>query len=187
MWSGHGVSKDEIEQISHDLDQAAGLQSDNPHVYFHRARLKLELLKDNAGAIADLNQAIRLRPDEVFFLAERANLLMKTGDPAGAVRDLTAILRKDPDPYTRLQRAKAYRLSGQNAKALADLNLILRQERILEEAVLGERVKVFRALGNNRAAAADERRIKQIERNRLRFLEDLPPVNNSKPSSPLPS
>ena len=181
MWSGYGVSRDEIEQVSRDLNKAAVLQSDNPHVYFHRARLKFELLKDNAGAIADLDQAIRMRPDEVFFLTERANILMKTGDPAGAARDLTAILRKDPDPYTRLQRAEAYRLSGQNAKALADLNLVLRQERNLEEAVLGERVKVFRALGNNRAAADDERRLKQLERNRWRFPEDLPPVNRSKP------
>ena len=181
-WSGYGLTKDEIEQISDDLDKAAEIDPDNPEAYFHRARLRFEILKDNAGAIEDLNHAIHLRPGELTFLSSRADLLIETGDPASAVNDLTEILRKDPDPYTRLQRAEAYRLAGQNAKALADLNLVLRQDRLLEQSVLEERVKVFRALGNNRAAAADESRLKQIEQNRWRSLEDLPPVNKSKPS-----
>jgi len=78
--------------------------------------------EDYAAALADLNRAIGLRPDEAWVLASRgeANLAMQSY--ADAITDFTSAIKLDPDESEYLvSRADAFRALGQYGDALADL------------------------------------------------------------------
>jgi len=84
-------------------------------------------------------------------------------DSIGAIRDFSSVLKFDStDNLARLYRARAYGRTGENAKALADLNLVLKQAPYFAKDVLQERSKIYRAMGNVKAAAADEQRLTRL-------------------------
>ena len=76
---------------------------------------------DDNRAITDFDFVLRLEPDNMMALFNRAVLLDKTGDLQGAIRDYTKVIDEYPNFWTGLEfRAACYRRLGMTAKAEKD-------------------------------------------------------------------
>lgn len=79
-------------------------------------------LGDFAGAVADLDEAIRRKPEAADARSMRGRAKLCKGDYAGAIADATEALRLKPDRLDPLiDRALARALSGERAAAVPDL------------------------------------------------------------------
>lgn len=82
---------------------------------------------DHAGAVADLNEALRLEPDNLFALRDRAEARLRTGDHEGALADYDRKLALAPgDGRALCGRGEARLLCGDREGALCDFNLAVR-------------------------------------------------------------
>lgn len=108
---------------------------------------------------AAIDRAVALAPQAGWLYAWRAEILKRTGDPKGALRDLTRAVRLDPIyPINFCWR-------GGNRRALGDLQGALRdQDRALDlirelgedyDFLFGERKSVLCALGQPLAAVRE--------------------------------
>jgi tetratricopeptide (TPR) repeat protein len=76
------------------------------------------------AALADISEAIRLRPEAAWYL-NRGSVRVRS-DPAAAIADWTEALRRDPDLLeARYARAAAREATGQIAGAIADYRAVL--------------------------------------------------------------
>lgn len=84
------------------------------------ARAARGALKD---ALADLDQAVKLAPDNIEFLRERASLHMRMREPAKALDDLDRLLKQKADDVdAHLMRAALRRQLDHDADVHADLD-----------------------------------------------------------------
>lgn len=100
-----------------------------PFAYNTRA-LAYRSKKENARALADFDQAIRLRPLPMFFY-NRGVAHYETGDDKSAIADLTRALqgKGSGQPLREIclvTRARCYINQSQSAPALADLNAAIK-------------------------------------------------------------
>lgn len=65
---------------------------------------------DVAGAFADYDQAIKLAPDNIEYLRQRATLYARTRQPLRAVDDITHLLKLKPDDVDALMMRAGMRL-----------------------------------------------------------------------------
>ena len=87
------------------------------------------MLRDFAGAIADLDSALQLKPNDAWALRSRGEAKSGLGDFAGAIADLDLALQLEPDNARALRsRGEAKRMLGDSAGAIADLDLALQLE-----------------------------------------------------------
>ena len=97
-----------------------------PRRFFNRAAARSEL-KDNEGALADYEQAIKANPNVVEIYLQRGELLARLGDKDAAVRDYGEVLRLDPkDSRALLLRAQALKENGDFAGASKDFDQYLK-------------------------------------------------------------
>lgn len=83
-------------------------------------------LGDRSAALRDFDEAIRLNPDS-SYLVNRGILKRDMGDFAGAVRDFDTVIELNARNVRALcERADAYRMQGNWAKARADYEAVLR-------------------------------------------------------------
>ena len=83
-------------------------------------------LGDRSAALRDFDEAIRLNPDS-SYLVNRGILKRDMGDFAGAVKDFDTVIEWNRRNAKALcERADAYRMQGNWAKARADYEAVLR-------------------------------------------------------------
>jgi tetratricopeptide (TPR) repeat protein len=88
--------------------------------FFDNRGLHLAANHDYAGAIADYNQAIKLRPDP-NFLTDRGDAFQATREYDKAIADYDVALKADPKYQRALNnRGAAWRGKGDRARALQD-------------------------------------------------------------------
>ena len=76
---------------------------------------------DDNRAISDLNFVLKLEPNNLQALYNRATLLDRTGNLHGAIRDYSKVIGEFPNFWVGLQsRASCYRRLGMTAKAEMD-------------------------------------------------------------------
>ncbi|MBR8840386.1 MAG: tetratricopeptide repeat protein [Stigonema ocellatum SAG 48.90 = DSM 106950] len=83
---------------------------------------------DAQRAIAQLNDAIRLHPNDAYVYTERANFRHKNlGDREGALKDYTQAINLHPEnALLYLWRCQLYNEIGEQLKAMADYNTAIR-------------------------------------------------------------
>ncbi|WP_420141736.1 tetratricopeptide repeat protein [Sphingomonas sp.] len=102
-------------------DRAIALKPE-AYIYLNRGSNRPRL--DLEGRRADLDAALKLDPDFVEAITEKAALQAETGDMAGAVASYSAALGKSPDAIGLLVgRGIAYARMGDMARADADFRL----------------------------------------------------------------
>ncbi|GAB4384519.1 MAG: hypothetical protein Kow0022_07330 [Phycisphaerales bacterium] len=133
------------------LDRAVAMYSDVPLPYTRRAEFKMrhpELIND---VLADLQQALKLKPDDPQTLRLRAGVYGSLERYDDMLEDLKAALRANPYQTEVLQAILVeYILRGQDGRAMdvveetlrarpRDLMLLARAGRIFDERALWER------------------------------------------------
>ena len=93
---------------------------------FFRARATAEMGSDPAAALADLDKAIALKPDDSGVHHDKAMLLSMKGSAEEAVAEYTKASELSPqDPRNFAGRAAAYEKLGKQVEALGDYQKVL--------------------------------------------------------------
>ncbi len=117
-----------------------------------RARLEAGALGE---ALADLDEAIRLRADDAAALAARGQVHLSRNDPKRALADLDAALKIDStNADVLLLRGHAHFVGGDPQKAISDFDAVLALQPGRANA-LNNRGLAFRRAGNVDRAIAD--------------------------------
>ena len=117
------ASRREFDQALTALTRACELAPENPEYLYLRATVYWQL-KQPAPAMADFDQALKLKPNSLPTLVARAQLLLQRGDNDLAAADLdaaNAIAPRGADE--RYQMAHAYERADRLAPAIAQLTL----------------------------------------------------------------
>jgi tetratricopeptide (TPR) repeat protein/predicted aspartyl protease len=77
---------------------------------FSRRGAARSMREDIPGAFADYGQAIKLAPDNIEYLRQRAALYLRTHQPIRAVEDIDRLLKLKPDDVDALMMRAAMRL-----------------------------------------------------------------------------
>ncbi len=111
-----------IEELEARLDSNKKHLKEFSREYYLMANECEVKFKDNRSAIANLNKAIKLKPEFTDALIRRANLLMLTGDLTSAENDCSQILKKEHNHFDALLLRGKIRLELNKAsKAYNDL------------------------------------------------------------------
>lgn len=174
----------EIQQLDQELKELETIPL-RRRVYFKESILesiasKRMKIEDYAGAIADLNKAIEIKPSAYQFKL-RAKAKKAMGDMEGYQADLTesrwvdkreklqllnqALDNNPQDLKALVERAQIWMYVREYPKALADTNKAIEIEPSLIEA-LKIRSRAKKKLGDRKGSRADRRLILQIEQNR---------------------
>jgi tetratricopeptide (TPR) repeat protein len=108
------------------LDRALSLSDglEDPEGFVLRA-LAFDVLAERGRALADLDRALELAPEDAEARRERGRVRLALGQPGPAAADLERALRSAPhDVEARLLRARAFALLGDREAARADLDLL---------------------------------------------------------------
>jgi tetratricopeptide (TPR) repeat protein len=117
------AARREFDQALAALARACELAPENPEYLQQRAMVYWQL-QQPGPAMADFDQALRLRPNNLRLLVARAQLLNQRGDHELAAADLDAadaIAPREADE--RYQMASAYERADRLAPAIAQLTL----------------------------------------------------------------
>src|SRR5882724_10886734 len=130
--------------------------------YGNRGRA-LFYLKQYDFALADLNEAIRIEPNDPIALTARGRLLALTNDRQAAIADFTRAIELEPasvSPY--LQRAAILLAVGESDRAIADTTDAINRHPNSAQA-FWLRAKIHAKMQNADAAIADFTRAIALE------------------------
>jgi len=84
---------------------------------------------DNAGALADYDEAIRLDPGNVMAYTARGGVYLTEGDFERAVADYNEVIRINPSlPFGFYNRGNAYARLGDYDSAIADFDAAMQMD-----------------------------------------------------------
>lgn len=119
----------------------------------------LDLLDDSAGAMQQMEQAIKLDGRLSCAFVKRAQLHLAAGKRKEAVSDFSKALSLNKMDYdTLLNRARCYFEMNDLPRALADLNLVVKAEYNLSRA-LSARAQCYARMGKASEAARDRQQV----------------------------
>jgi tetratricopeptide (TPR) repeat protein len=117
------AARHDFEQALASLTHACELAPDKGEYFYQRGMIYWQL-RQNAPAMADFDQALKLKPDDVTALVSRAELSLQGGDRLRARADLDAadaVASKQAD--VRYAMARAYQGVGLPDPAIAQYDL----------------------------------------------------------------
>jgi tetratricopeptide (TPR) repeat protein/S1-C subfamily serine protease len=103
----------------------SGSQSKFYYLWKYRS-IVLQNLGDIKGSLSAIVEAIRLEPEDVILLNQKANLLSKSGDIKGAIAIYDRIIAKGEKAWTYLNRGNAKSNLGDKRGAIADYDMAIR-------------------------------------------------------------
>ena len=170
--------------------------SDNLAIALLQRATALVAQRNFDAAINDLNEAIKLKPDEVSSHRFRAYAYLSKGDWNNAVQDYSIVLRtekNDPEAYER--RAYVEMQLKDYDKALADYSEAIKLKSN-EPKYYQLRALILQTKGDLKAALADTNKVLQLDPNNAnaqqvkKFLEaklNGPPPPTPTPAGPIPN
>ena len=121
-----------------DYNRLAGLRPDDARVYGERGSAYNKLNK-NELALADLNKAIQLQPQEVFFYYGRSHIYGCQGRYAESIADSRYCMDKwKENSSVSFNLAQALELSGDQEGALKNYEVALKNTQLLDEKCLAK-------------------------------------------------
>jgi tetratricopeptide (TPR) repeat protein/predicted aspartyl protease len=117
------AARRDFQQALTNLTRACELAPDNADYFYQRGMIYWQL-RQSTAAMADFDQAIKLRPADVTALISRAELSLQAGDKPHAGADLDAadaVAPKQAD--ARYQMAHAYERADLSNSAIAQYDL----------------------------------------------------------------
>jgi len=119
------VSQKDFDRAFADFDAAIRSNPKLAVAYYYRGAVQME--RDPKRALADINKAISLNPNDPDYFRERSSIYAKRKEYPRAIADLTIAigLAKKPPKSEYFLRGAAYQDSGQRDKAIADFQASL--------------------------------------------------------------
>ncbi len=109
-----------------DIDTALSINRNAVNAYIMRADIAISRDQNLPGALADMDEAIKLQPRMVGLYINRAYLRYRSEDFFGAMADFDYAIQLDPLNYTALfNRGLLQMETGANDRALDDFNRVL--------------------------------------------------------------
>jgi tetratricopeptide (TPR) repeat protein/S1-C subfamily serine protease len=128
-------------------------KSDFYYLWKYRS-MSLRDLGDDRGALAAISEAIRLEPEDITLLNEKANLLSKLGDERGAIVIYDLILNKGKKVWAYSNRGNTKSDLGDKKGAIADYDIAIRINPQYANAYYN-RGTIKSELGDKKGAIAD--------------------------------
>jgi tetratricopeptide (TPR) repeat protein/S1-C subfamily serine protease len=128
-------------------------KSDFYYLWKYRS-LSLRGLGDNQGALAAISEAIKLEPEDIILLNEKAILLSKLGDKKGAIIIYDLILVKGGKAWTYYNRGIAKNGLGDKKGAISDYDSAIRINPQFAEAYTNRGIAKS-DLGDKKGAISD--------------------------------
>jgi TonB family protein len=153
---------DQFDQCAFDAAQeAVRLDSKNADAFalrgnLYRARREYDL------ALDDLNEAIRLKPGNPIYYFFRSLVYEKKNMLKEAIEDLSVSLKNDASHHSYAKRGSLYFKANDYENALKDYTEAIRLKPDYENHYT-MRAEVYRKLGKNAEAEADELKAKEFE------------------------
>ncbi len=118
---GHRLFLEQKFEAARDaFDRAIAADPANANAFLNRGNVRLKL-RDYDGALADLNESLRLLPDCAATLVNRGHLYHQRGDSGRALQDLNRAIELDPrDAVAVLNRGFVFEDTGKPEEALRD-------------------------------------------------------------------
>jgi tetratricopeptide (TPR) repeat protein len=117
------AARRDFDQALMALTRACEMAPDHPEYFYQRGMVYWQM-RQGASAMADFDQALKLKPDDLSALVSRAQLLLQTGDNRRAAADLDAadgVASKQAD--TRFVMAEMYEHADLMGPAVAQYDL----------------------------------------------------------------
>lgn len=157
------------EQAFPFLDRAIALGEREPRVYMWRGLCR-RWRNDLAGAIADMNVALQIKPDHFHSLYYRADIHYLAGNFRAAFDDYTTLIRLGDDGYrVRKARAELFLKAGKSREAWEELDAALKFE-LHDLDVFRLRAQLLRQAGREPQAEHELQRMDAAARDRLQSL-----------------
>jgi tetratricopeptide (TPR) repeat protein len=155
------LESDDLALISLLIDHRA-LPTAARAIAFKQRGVLRRSTRDFEAALADMEAAVELNPDDVEFVGQRGETLRRMGRPADALADLDRMLSVYPDnDWTLGCRGAALQTLGRLDDSLADLTRAI-ELRPKYTWALGTRAETLRRMGRLPEALADaDRAIEQ--------------------------
>ena len=174
---------DAFNQCAFDAAQeAVRLDPQNAAALSVRGKLYVQK-KDFDSALADLNEAIRLDPRDLQAFRFRSLVFEQKNMPDKAIEDLSVILGTEESHFDYARRGGLYLKKNEPEKALQDYSQAIRMKPG-EESYYLRRAEIYRKLGRNSEADADESQAKGFEEEHIPDA-NVPPLPST-PDKPMP-
>ena len=152
-----------VPQALAALDQALIRYPSVAELYNVRASIELAD-GDSSGALGDIEQAVRLAPEQPLYRVTRARIYLKFERPAEAMADLDKAIELNPDLIpARFNRGALLTYQGKYRQALADFDRCIAVAPHLP-APYFNRGSVLWTLGEKKRAREDIQRFLRIAR-----------------------
>lgn len=115
-----------IQMFSSLLPERKGLEDFYAALYLRRAFAYGNLGKEKA-ALADLNESLRLKPEDLQAVGVRATIYMRNSDSAHALPDLDRLIAAKPEDGLYDMRGTALIRLGQYNRAISDYDVLLKK------------------------------------------------------------
>jgi len=122
------MQQDSLGGLNH-VSKAIECNKNNPQSYMMRCEIYCNFLKDNKSALEDIDQAIKMEPNNVNFYINRSYLRYQVNDIRGTMADLDYAITLDPDNViAHYNRALLRSEVGDLNRAVEDYDFVLERD-----------------------------------------------------------
>lgn len=122
------AQKDTIKALE-NINKSIELNKNEPNAYVMRSEIKMRSFNDVKGALADMDEAIKLEPHYSGFFINRAFMKYKLDDYFGSMSDYDYALSLDPTNVTAYYNRGLLKMEvNENNKAIEDFTYVLKSD-----------------------------------------------------------
>ncbi|MGC4043167.1 MAG: tetratricopeptide repeat protein [Armatimonas sp.] len=169
--AGFSTSDDDRKKALADYDRAIALGVKDAALFVERSRAR-SYGSDSAGALADLNEALKLEPNNADYLRSRAGALEVLKRWKEAIADRTALLEQKPDATILSMRGADYVELKDWANAFGDFDkaIALKPD---DADLYYDRAVAYRKKGSKEQALADFHKARTLSPDYPEIAADL--------------
>lgn len=141
------------------VNKSLELNHNNVNAFALRSEIELRHEQDFKKALADMDEAIKLEPQQAGYFVNRAYMKYKLDDYFGAMADYDYAVSLDPENMAaHYNRAMLHAEVGEHQKSIADFSWVLKKDPN-DFLALYNRAMLYMQTGQYRKAVADYDRV----------------------------
>ena len=148
------AQKDTVQALA-DVNKCIELNRNEPNAFVIRSEIKMRSQNDVKGALADMDEAIKLEPHYAGYFINRAYMKYRLDDYFGAMSDYDYAISLEPTNVTAYYNRALLKMEvNENNKAIDDFSYVLKSD---PEQVLARynRASLYYKTGQYKQAISD--------------------------------